>query len=536
MLPQPRADWQQPEISASMGEVMVEEDEEEGLNAHARFEAWLGLSQRFELTRFVILRLLGFVYSAAFASYVWQAIPLLGRQGMSPAALYVPHAITQAGSRWAAFAAAPSIFFALEPSDAALLACGWLGLLLSLALLAGASNALLLFVLWALYRSLIAIGYIWYGYGWELLLVETGFLAIFMCPLKTFTPFPATRTPLTLIWLHRWLACRVMLGAGLIKLRGDPCWRELTCLDFHFETQPLPNPLSPLFHFMPHWVHAGGVLFNHLCELVLPLCVFGPRRLRALAGALMISFQGVLILSGNLSFLNWLTIVPLLACFDDSMLAHLLPWRLIARATEASVHSRAQTRVAAALAVLVGILSISPVENLLSRRQRMNAGFDSLMLVNSYGAFGSVGRVRRELIIEGTRDVDPGPNARWLAYEFPAKPGAVGRRLPLVSPFQPRLDWQIWFAAMASAEDEPWMLHLVWKLLQADRSIRRLLAHDPFGDKPPRYVRVMRYRYRFAPLGSGKVWERELEGYWLPPLPADDILRDAMRQLGYIER
>lgn len=505
------------------------------LRPHTPLERWLGREERHELTRFVLLRLLGFVYAAAFASLVWQVVPLIGEHGLMPASAHVQRSIATAGSALAAFRREPSLFVFLPPSDAALSALAWLGLALSIGLMLGLTHAAVMFVLWALYRSFIAAGQLWYGYGWELLLVETGFAAIFLCPLESLGPFPRARVPLPLIWVFRWLACRVMLGAGLIKLRGDPCWRDLTCLDFHFETQPLPNPLSPLFHALPHSVHAGGVVFNHLCELLFPLCLFGPRRLRHAAGLAMISFQGILILSGNLSFLNWLTIVPLLASFDDRLLARVMPRRLVARAAEVETHARAQGIAAAILTCLVAVLSVEPTLNLLSPRQRMNAAYEPLMLVNSYGAFGSVGRERPELIIEGTRAQEPDADAHWEAYELPFKPGDPERGLGVVSPLQPRLDWQIWFAAMASAEDEPWMLHVVWKLLHADRGLRRLLARDPFGDDPPRYVRVMRYRYRFAPRGSRAVWVRELEGYWLPPLPADEILRDAMRQLGYAE-
>ena len=521
-----------PDIHAE--QVPSEPDLVAGVRAFPRFEAWLGLRERYELTRFVVLRLLGFVYVAAFASLLWQVIPLVGQRGITPAATHVALLLQQTGSPWRALAYEPSLFVWFAPTDGLLLTLAGIGFALALALMLGVTNALLMLVLWVLYRSFVSAGQVWYGYGWELLLLETGFLAIFAAPVVSFGPFPRRRISLGLVWLYRWLAFRVMLGAGLIKLRGDACWRDLTCLDFHFETQPLPNPLSPLFHALPHWVHAGGVLFNHLAELVLPFCLLLPRRARAWAGAGMIAFQLTLIASGNLSFLNWLTIVPLLASFDDASLARVLPRALCQRALLAAPGRQRQLVSVSLLGALVAILSISPVRNMVSRRQQMNAAFDSLMLVNSYGAFGSVGRERRELVIEGTRDLDPGPEARWQAYELPCKPGEPRRRLPIVSPLQPRLDWQLWFAAMASAEDEPWLLHLVWQLLHAEPDVRRLFARDPFGAEPPRYVRIMRYRYRFAARNSDAVWQRELEGYWLPPLPADEILRDAMVQLGYL--
>jgi len=523
------------DASETSTEALSEDDFVQRLDAFPRLRAWFGIGETYELTRFLVLRLLGLVYVAAFGSLAWQVLPLIGEHGLTPAAVAMQRVREATGSTTSALLAEPSLFLFLTPSDGVLLALAWLGLALSLAVLFGLTNAGVLTSLWLLYRSFVSAGQVWYGYGWELLLVEVGFLAIFSAPWRSIAPFPQRALSPVLVWLYRWLAFRVMLGAGLIKLRGDRCWQDLTCLDFHFETQPLPNPLSPLFHALPHEVHVSGVVFNHLCELLLPFCLLGPRKVRAVAGALMIVFQLTLIASGNLSFLNWLTIVPLLAAFDDRQLRRVIPRWWLARVGRVQ-HVPARRLPAAALAVVVALLSLSPIENMLSRRQRMNGAFDPLMLVNTYGAFGSVGRERRELVIEGTRDSDPSPTAKWFAYELPYKPGDPTRGLAIVSPLQPRLDWQLWFAAMSSAENEPWLLHLVWKLLHADRSLRRLLAHDPFGDQPPRYVRILRYRYRFAPRGSEATWQRELEGVWLPPLPADDILREGLIELGYVLR
>ncbi|HEY2388468.1 MAG TPA: lipase maturation factor family protein [Candidatus Binatia bacterium] len=478
------------------------------------------------LTRFVLLRLLGVVYLAAYLSLALQVLPLIGAHGLLPAASYLARVETHIGAGAARFLAVPTVFW-WGAGDRVLVVGAWTGVVVSLVVALGFANSLVLAFLWALYLSFINIGQDWYGYGWEIQLAETGFLAIFLCPLLDPRPFPRRPPPFAVIVLYRWLIVRIMLGAGLIKLRGDPCWRDLTCLYYHYETQPIPNPVSRTLHFMPHWFNQLGTLFNHVTELGAPWFAFGPRRARHAAGAVMLAFQIFLIVSGNLSFLNWLTIVPILACFDDSVWRRFLPAAAVARAegrAAAAVPSRAQRIAVAALVVVVAILSIGPVANLLSSRQIMNTSFSPLALVNTYGAFGSVGRERDEIVFEGTSDPVPGDDADWKPYEFPCKPGDVMRRPCFVAPYQPRLDWAIWFAAMSTPERYPWTLHLVWKLLHNDPGALSLLAGNPFRDAPPRWIRARLYRYAFAPPGdpSGAWWTRTLVGEWLPPLDRDD--------------
>jgi hypothetical protein len=490
----------------------------------------------FWLTRFLILRLLGFVYFFAFLSTATQVRPLLGSDGLTPVTLWMSGVARALGSTSAASLQAPSLFW-LGASDGALTVMAWIGLGLSLLLLAGFANSLLLGLLWVIYMSFVHVGQEWYGYGWEIQLLETGFLAIFLCPLLDPRPFPRRAPPVAVLWLFRWLIFRIMLGAGLIKLRGDSCWRDLTCLDFHYLTQPIPNPLSRWFHFQPPIVHKVEVLYNHLvevgsCWLALVPDILRPPRLAA--GVAMLVFQITLILSGNLSFLNYLTIVPILACFDDAFLGRFLPGWLVTAAAHAAEEAKPPTRAhqvtVGVLVALVALLSIPVVFNLASPQQVMNTSFDTLDLVNTYGAFGTVGRERYEIVFEGTRDSIPGDSTRWIAYEFPAKPGDPMRRPTIIAPFQPRLDWSIWFAAMSTPGDYPWTLHFIWKLLHGDRGVMRLLANDPFPGAPPRWIRASYYRYEFAPPDdpSHAWWKRERVRDWLPPLSADD---ESLRQL-----
>jgi hypothetical protein len=249
----------------------------------------------------------------------------------------------------------------------------------------------------------------------------------------------------------------------------------------------------------------------------------------------------MLIVSGNLSFLNWLTIGVCLACFDDGVFERVLPRRLRLRAEAletSQTASRAQGVVVALLAVVVGVLSLDPVSNMISPRQRMNASFDPFHLVNTYGAFGSVGRQRFEVIVEGTDAATPGPGAEWREYEFECKPGDVTRRPCVISPYHYRLDWQMWFAALPGAGVDPWLLHLVYKLLQGEPAVLDLLAHNPFPDAPPRFVRTNLYRYRFARSGDdgGTWWQREYVRGHLPPLHAHHPeLRAELARHGWIE-
>jgi hypothetical protein len=482
-----------------------------------------GAPPTYVLTRFVLLRLLALVYFTGFLILVRQQTPLIGHDGLLPAAAFLDRVQEAAGSRLDAVRTLPTLFW-LGHSDAALHAAAWTGLVLAAAALLGATNALLQLALWALYLSFVQIGQLFYGYGWETQLCETGFLAIFLCPLGSIGPFPPSSPPVAVVWLFRWLIVRIMVGAGLIKLRGDPCWRDLTCLVYHYETQPVPNPMSWVLNALPRWFHVGGTLFNHVVELGAPFLVPGPRRLRLVAGILFVTFQVTLIASGNLSFLNWLTIVPALACFDDAALARWAPRPLRARVAMAVPASRLHHGVAWALVVLVAVLSINPVRNLLSPRQAMNRSFDPLHLVNTYGAFGSVGRERDEIILEGTADAQPGPDTRWLPYELPCKPGDVARRPCAISPYHYRLDWQMWFAAMSSVGREPWLVHLVAKLLHGDPDPKVLLAHDPFPDTPPRWIRAELYRYTFTRPGDGSSawWRRTRIETWMRPVSLDD--------------
>jgi hypothetical protein len=492
----------------------------------ARFGRWLEPQQAYVWTRYVVLRLLGVVYVFAFLGILFQGIPLLGAHGLTPVAAYVAR-LREGGI---GFLDNPSLFL-LDPSDTALRVWAVVGLALSIALLAGYANLPSLLVLWFLYGSYERIGQTWFAFGWEIQILETTLVCACLAHPWDPRPLRAPPPPLLAILLARWLVFRIFLGSGLIKIRGDACWRQLTCLDSHFETQPIPNPLSPLFHGLPHVVLAAGVVFNHVVELVLPWLAFGPRRARLVAVACMIAFQGMLILSGNLAFLNWLTLVPVLALLDDGAIA----WLIRRPAPAPQPAGRGHRIWVACFAALVAVKSIPVIENLVGPHQAMNRSYDRLELVNTYGAFGSVGPIRHELVIEGTRDPDP-DTARWSAYELPCKPGDLARRPCVLGPYHRRFDWLIWFAAMDDEPRDPWLFHFLVKLLEGDPTVRELVAVDPFDGAPPTFVRVRRFVYHLQPYGAAAWWARDSEELWMKPFSlATPGVHETMARFGWTD-
>lgn len=482
---------------------------------------WWSDGSRYEVVRSAMLRALGFIYAVGFVSLFRQLPGLFGRDGILPVHLFldrVGEAVDH--PRWTL----PSVFWWIEPTDATMRALAGVGAGLAFLAIAGVRHPVLFVLLWGLYLSFVGVGQLFYGYGWEMLLLEAGALAVFLAPWRR----NEAASPLV-IALYRWVHVRLWLGAGLIKLRGDECWRDLTCLDYHFETQPNPHPLSPWFHFLPHWLHASGVVFNHVVEVALPLFVFGPRPMRLAVGWASIAFQTFLIFSGNLAFLNWLTIAVTICCFDDRA----WPFRLFV-SRDGEPRRGVAKGATYAWTALVVLLSAQPAMNLLSPQQAMNRSFDPFHLVNTYGAFGSVGKERYELVIEGTMDDDPGPDSEWKAYDFPCKPTDVAEAPCLVTPYHYRVDWQLWFAAMSEITEEPWLVHMVALLLAADRPVLDLLEHDPFDGKPPKAIRIDRYVYHFAPRGSHDWWTREKVGPYLRPIRRDDpVLQEIMLAYGW---
>ncbi|MFE1295208.1 lipase maturation factor family protein [Streptomyces sp. NPDC058733] len=456
------------------------------------------------LSRLVFQRALAGLYLIAFLAAALQFRALLGERGMLP----IPRFTARVP-----FRRAPSLFH-LRYSDRLFAGCAWAGCAVSAALLAGVDGYLplgaaiaLWLVPWALYLSIVNVGQTWYSFGWESLLLETGFLAAFLGN-------DDVAPPVVVLFLLRWILFRVEFGAGLIKMRGDACWRKLTCLDHHHETQPMPGPLSWFFHHLPKPLHRVEVAANHVTQLVVPFLLFAPQPVATAAAALMIVTQLWLVLSGNFAWLNWITIVlavPALRFPDGG-----------APASAPATAPLWYEVVVLAVAALLVFLSYHPVVNMISRRQVMNRSFDPLHLVNTYGAFGSVSRVRYEVVVEGTLDDVPREDSDWREYEFKGKPGDPGRWPRQFAPYHLRLDWLMWFAALSPAYAGAWFEGLVERLLENDRDTLRLLRRSPFPPgTPPRHVRARLFRYRYTTWRelreTGACWNRTYVREYLPP-------------------
>jgi predicted DCC family thiol-disulfide oxidoreductase YuxK len=464
---------------------------------------------RYELVSFLFLRLLGLVYLSAFVSFAVQAQGLIGSRGILPLRELVDGLAGPLGAK--RFFEMPMVFW-LSDSDIAIQAACWAGAGLSLLLVVNAAPRLVLLLLYALYLSLLYAGQTFMSFQWDTFLLETGFIALLMSLATT----PG-------VWLARWLLFRFMFMSGVVKLMsGDPNWWSLTALSYHFLTQPLPTPLAWYAARLPSGLLkvANGVMF--VVELIVPFLIFCPRRLRFFAGFGILLLQSVILVTGNYNWFNLQTMLLCLPLFDDAALRKILPRRLLglmqARA-RSPTPGRAATVVVSVLALLMVFCSLvqmderfggDPPEAALA----VDDFLEPLHIVSPYGLFAVMTTSRNEIVIEGSED-----GVEWREYEFRYKPGDLKRRPPWNIPHQPRLDWQMWFAALDDPERLPWFSRFLERLLENEPSVTELLKTNPFADKPPKYVRALFYDYTYAgndDAATGRWWDRRLLGLYFP--------------------
>jgi len=462
---------------------------------------------RYELVSFLFLRLLGLIYLAAFVSFGVQAQGLIGSHGILPLAEVINAAATLGAQR---FLLMPMVFW-WSASDPAIQAVCWGGAGLSLLLIFNVLPRLSLLLLYVLYLSLLYGGQAFMTYQWDTYLLETGFLAL----LLTVARRPG-------IWLLRWLLFRFMFMSGAVKLAsGDPNWWNLSALSYHFLTQPLPTPLAWYAAQLPSGVLRFATASTFVIELGLPFLIFCPRRLRFLAAGGFLLLQGCILLTGNYNWFNLQTMALCLVLFDDAALLKIVPRPLRARLprTAPPAPGRVMTFGVRLLALLIVFTSL--VQMAVRFGGTPPAALQSVAelvepwhIVSGYGLFAVMTTQRDEIVLEGSSD-----GVEWREYEFRYKPGDLARRPPWNIPHQPRLDWQMWFAALEDPRRLRWFWRFLQKLLENEPVVTALLARNPFPHEPPLYLRAQFYDYRYsgrAAKARGLWWERRYLGLYAP--------------------
>ncbi|MCI0745821.1 MAG: lipase maturation factor family protein [Verrucomicrobia subdivision 3 bacterium] len=487
------------------------------------------------LVRSIFVRGVALVYLIAFLSLYVQVPGLIGENGiLTPndmmSSLRQTADQQQVGlKRYFLF----PTFCWIGASEASLRLQAGAGAGLAVLAMVGLAPALCLALCWALYLSLSVVSGVFLGYQWDALLLETGFLAIFFAPLlwlRNQSGLPPSRA---VLWLLRWLLFRFMFMSGCVKLLShDPAWHNLTALAYHYETQPLPTSIAWHAHHLPLGFHKFSVAVMFFVELVLPFLILFPRRLRFVAGGAFVLLQIGIAVTGNYTFFNLLTVVLCILLLDDAAVRALIPkqWQTAAKGTSQTTASSSvlivRTRRIAITVVAVLVLLVSGMltyarfrgsfdpPKLLARLYNVAAPLRS---INNYGLFAIMTTNRPEIIIEGSND-----GQTWHAYEFKYKPSALDRRPGFVAPHQPRLDWQMWFAALGTYRDNPWFMRFCEKLLRGSPQILQLLDKNPFPQAPPKYLRATLYNYHFTTPAerrkTGHWWKRERIGDYCPVL------------------
>lgn len=469
------------------------------------------------LVRSLFVRGMGAMYLAAFTSLGAQVRGLYGRRGLLPIAELLDRGKAVLGDdAWKQY---PSIFLAGASDEALVRACR-AGQLLSIGLMLGLAPRPTLFALWGLYLSFVSTGREFLSFQWDVLLLETGVDAFVVAPSGLRPTFRAEEPPWPAVLLMRWHALRFFCEAGIAKVRsGDETWRARTACRFHYGTQPLPTPLAWTAHALPRWCHRVSTELALDIERWSPLLAFAPRRLRRLGFAVLVGLQTLIAATGNYGFFNALSGVISLWLLDDAVLVRTRPLPRPPRTSglkRALIDAGAAVLFAASLGAHLLRYGRRAVPEALTKLVDFGQRARSL---GAYGLFASMTTERPEIVIEASND-----DVEWAEYSFRYKPGDPRRGGRWVAPHQPRLDWQMWFAALSVPPR--WFYRLLQRLLEASPDVLALLEHAPFGDRPPRFVRAVLYDYRMNDRATrrrtGEYWQRTRLGLYVPPVTLNE--------------
>ena len=482
-------------------------------------------SKSYVMMRWLFLRLLSIVYLIAFISVYVQIAGLIGINGIIPAGPFLESAAKAGLGFWQV----PTVAW-LDHSDRALQLIPLAGAFFAFLSMLGIFTAPSIFACWLFYLSLMTIGGDFLMFQWDSLLLETGFLAIFFSPWQMFEPpwkFSKTiaQPPRIILFLLRLLLFKLLFLSGLCKIAsGDPTWQNLTALTYHYETQPLPTPLAWFGNQLPFWFQQFCCGFVFFEELIVPFLIFAPYRIRLVGATLMLFLQFMIAATGNYAFFNLLTIVLIFTLLDDAVIARLLPTQITKWFAQDIRQPLSKVHSVAAYGCLTLLITIflcqtargfSPLSPLQEPARTFLAFIAPFQIVNRYGLFAIMTTRRPEIIIEGSND-----GLIWKEYEFYFKPGNINLPPPLVAPYQPRLDWQMWFAALADYQSSPWFMSLVRRLLDGSPDVLALFKTNPFPDKPPHYIRALLYDYNFTNYeqqrATGAWWRRVAKGVYFP--------------------
>ena len=486
------------------------------------------------LSRWLFIRSIAVVYLIAFSSFLFQSKGLIGSNGISPAEIYLSALKLTYGDK--AYLFFPTLAW-LDKSDLFLQILPIAGIILAFLLILGFLNLPILIALWMIYLSLLTVGQSFMSFQWDILLLESGFLAILLSPVSLFSlPYKDKPPNFVIVFLTRFLLFRVMFSSGIGKLvSGDPTWRDFTALNYHYYTQPLPTPIAWYAHQLPEWLHKISVQSMFIIEIFVPFFYFAPRIPRFIAGFLTIMFQIGIMLTGNYTYFNILTIILCIPLFDDNFFLGIITKNLelvkkfkthITQETKISVLRRNVIIVFATVILFLGSIQVAGTvygyRNLPEFLISPYRFFSRFRIVNGYGLFTVMTTTRPEIIIEGSSD-----GKTWKEYTFKYKPDSTDKSLPIVAPHQPRLDWQMWFAALGHYRANQWFINMMYRLLEGSPDVIDLFRNNPFPDSPPRFIRAKLYKYEFTDLeerkSDNKIWKREYIDLYMPILKNNNI-------------